>query len=211
VFFIHLKIGDVMSLEDKLAENTAALVALTAAIKAGLSAPKTEFPSIFASKLVAAHGVPEAQTDDEPKEEPAPKPLKAKDAIAAKNKERKEKLAEIEAKPLSERTNNDLLKQVLAEAEAEGVEVEELPDLHPGERRTPEYYDTNVKPAVIAACSVDKPAAKAFLAAFTYQTDNGPVTGLANAKDAPSIYWDAIILGMNAIANPHVPEEDDLA
>ena len=200
-----------MSLEDKLAENTTALVALTAAIKSGLLAPKAEFPLVSAAALVAAHGIPEAQNADEPKEESAPKPLTAKEAIAAKNKERKAKLVEIEAKPLADRTNDELRKQVLAEAEAEGVEVEELPDLHPGERRTPEYYETYVKPAVIAASLVDKPAAKAFLAAFTYQTENGPVTGLANAKDAPSVYWDAIILGMNAIANPPVPEEDDLA
>ena len=125
-----------MSLEDKLAENTAALVALTAEIKAGRKSGQT------------AEAEAKVATNEAPKET-------AKEAITRKAKEKAVQLAEIEAKALADRTNEDLMKQNIAAAEAEesadGAYAEDLPNLHPDEKKSPAYYDKYVFPAVTAA------------------------------------------------------------
>lgn len=191
-----------MSLEQALADNTAALLAFTASLKGGLlPTANAATPTVEVVKTSAT-----AVEDEAPKET-------AKEAMARKAAEKKAKLAEIEAKALADRTNDDLVKQTIADSEAEdGSFSEELPNLHPDEPKNPAYFDKYVKAAVNAAAKADEAALRKAFAEFTYEGASGTVVGIKKASDPaiPSVYWDSIILVAESILNP-VEDENDYA
>ena len=121
-------------------------------------------------------------------------------------------------KPLSEKTNEDLMEEALVEEELETENSDDdnnLPDLHPNEPKDQAYYDKYVKAAVTAAVVaglreklMSKDGVSGVFNEFEYVNSKGEsVVGFKKADELPGKYWGRLILAIQEL----MPTKDDLA
>lgn len=168
-----------MSIENKIEELTAAVTLLSTTIQKLVTVGAVQASGTAASPE-AAFKAAEAQAavSEKPATAKAPATTKAPKAEKAK----------------ADKTDKELIDEVLAEAEAD--------DGLPAGERDEEYYKKHVRPHIVALGDTNRPAALEILESF----------GVKKAMEVPTEKWGELVTKIKAALNPAAPaaDEDDL-